>query len=687
MSEVAGDYQFAAEPRAIQARSAKYRQVFFEPPPPANIMFDRRIVRGNTYAAMIIPSSTQQEMERMQDQEQKRQKRLLERQRQLQDESESQNKGSYQVGTFEETKEPEGYMEIRDRPVAPVTQAFTDFYVDRQPEAEFKPQPNGLDVMTQIEGDELFDYDLEVEPILQVLVGKTIEQARMEVSEEDEQSEAEQHRLIFERERNFEVVDVQRLEAEVIRKEKEKRRRELQAKTRREQKKFAHQKYCSRITAKRFLHTLPSTAFLELRNLGPLMEPSREGIERVLVPWLMRDAVRTVADDAICTKQCELLVSIGQVTLNKMRRAAIEAEHKRREDVKAEELRKAQETADRKERRREQRAIRKAEQELQALRDRVEAEIIARGNYRDGVTVHLLSDMDGRQSSNVAGTPGGQFLEFIGVLRALEELWGTTLSSDQVYEILAKYLIGFMKAPAFTFANIDHDDFETFLASLEEAHEVKVSKDSLNTLEPEISAKVFEFLRDPSHGALRTSLTIVWRDPEAYFLRPGLIESVLEAWWRVATIKKPEEPIEGGEAPPRNPLEGKSRLVTVSLPDEGSEVAVCRLRIPFKHEEVKENESVEDEEGLPSVREEVLLENRTLLVTPQTESLSVFVLHQAAQRLVRREICEAIHAVKAFESVQAAVLMESVSARAAKLEAKLLDELAGGLPVFDFEIN
>ena len=35
-------------------------------------MFDRRIVRGNTYAAMVIPASTQQEMERQQELEHKR---------------------------------------------------------------------------------------------------------------------------------------------------------------------------------------------------------------------------------------------------------------------------------------------------------------------------------------------------------------------------------------------------------------------------------------------------------------------------------------------------------------------------------------------------------------------------------------------------------------------------------------
>ena len=48
---------------------------------------------------------------------------------------------------------------------------------------------------TQIEDYELFDFVLEVEPILQVLVGKTLEQAQTELREEDERIEEKRHRV------------------------------------------------------------------------------------------------------------------------------------------------------------------------------------------------------------------------------------------------------------------------------------------------------------------------------------------------------------------------------------------------------------------------------------------------------------------------------------------------------------
>lgn len=48
------------------------------------------------------------------------------------------------------------------------------------------PVKTGEDKITQVEDGELFDFDDEVEPILGVLVKKTLEQSRMEVLEEEE---------------------------------------------------------------------------------------------------------------------------------------------------------------------------------------------------------------------------------------------------------------------------------------------------------------------------------------------------------------------------------------------------------------------------------------------------------------------------------------------------------------------
>lgn len=53
-------------------------------------------------------------------------------------------------------------------------------------EPKYAPKKTGIDKITQIEDYELFEYDVEVQPILDVLLNKSIEQATLEVEEEHE---------------------------------------------------------------------------------------------------------------------------------------------------------------------------------------------------------------------------------------------------------------------------------------------------------------------------------------------------------------------------------------------------------------------------------------------------------------------------------------------------------------------
>lgn len=67
---------------------------------------------------------------------------------------------------------------------------------------------------------QLFDFNIEVQPVLEVLVGKTMEQALLEVMEEEELTNLREQQRIFEELRNAEMAEQQRLE------EQERRRRE-----------------------------------------------------------------------------------------------------------------------------------------------------------------------------------------------------------------------------------------------------------------------------------------------------------------------------------------------------------------------------------------------------------------------------------------------------------------------------
>lgn len=67
---------------------------------------------------------------------------------------------------------------------------------------------------------QLFDFDREVQPLLEVLVGKVVEQSLKEVMEEEELASLKAQQQAFDELRNYQLAEVQRLQ------EHERRRRE-----------------------------------------------------------------------------------------------------------------------------------------------------------------------------------------------------------------------------------------------------------------------------------------------------------------------------------------------------------------------------------------------------------------------------------------------------------------------------
>lgn len=71
------------------------------------------------------------------------------------------------------------------------------------------PKKTGIDKITQIEDYDLFDYDTEVQPILNVLLSKSIDQAVLEVEEEHELEEIRKFKYEYHKRRQLEDSDWQ----------------------------------------------------------------------------------------------------------------------------------------------------------------------------------------------------------------------------------------------------------------------------------------------------------------------------------------------------------------------------------------------------------------------------------------------------------------------------------------------
>merc|ERR1719446_412937 len=178
--------------------------------------------------------------------------------------------------------------ELTERTVEFEAETQTDFLLDRPPSPLFMPAKIGVDIETQIEDGELFDFDVECEPVLEVLVGKTLEQSMMEVLEEEELASLRRHQEEFEKRRNTEMLEVQRMEAAEKRRSDEMERRMQQSAAQREQDLSVMKKVISRSIASAHLGSLKERALSHLFDAGVFADSMQGAVDSRFVPQLLK---------------------------------------------------------------------------------------------------------------------------------------------------------------------------------------------------------------------------------------------------------------------------------------------------------------------------------------------------------------------------------------------------------------
>uniref|UniRef100_A0A8C8WKE1 Radial spoke head 3 n=1 Tax=Panthera leo TaxID=9689 RepID=A0A8C8WKE1_PANLE len=154
----------------------------------------------------------------------------------------------------------------------------------------------------------LFDFDLEVKPMLEVLVGKTIEQSLLEVMEEEELANLRASQYAYEELRNVELAEVQRLA------EQEKRHREEKERRKRQQWEVVYkhgetaQKVAARVFAQRYLADLLPSVFDSLRDGGYFYDPIERDIEIGFLPWLMNEVDKTMEYSMVGRTVLDMLI-------------------------------------------------------------------------------------------------------------------------------------------------------------------------------------------------------------------------------------------------------------------------------------------------------------------------------------------------------------------------------------------
>mmetsp|Transcript_23853 Transcript_23853/g.28820 ORF Transcript_23853/g.28820 Transcript_23853/m.28820 type:complete len:448 (+) Transcript_23853:176-1519(+) len=330
-----GAYTFATEPRPVANRKKpKYR----EPKPvevddlgSANIMYDRRVIRGNTYAAQILPAAPPAD--------------TFKGTKKRKAAGNAPGTPSAVEGRRHIDVQTDSFLEeLTDTvPERDIT-TQTDPFMDRPPTPLFIPMKIGVDAETQIETGDLFDFDFEVEPILEVLVGKTLEQGLMEVMEEEELAAMRAHQEHFEQIRNAELVATQRMEAAEKRKIEEKERRLAQERDRLEREKLVREKVAAQSFSRGYLTGLVGNVFDRLYTAGYFYDPVEKEVEQDFMPWLHKEVAVSIGKQTAARSAVESIITDA---LKKDAQAKSKAEELRKQQKAEVEAEKAKIEADR----------------------------------------------------------------------------------------------------------------------------------------------------------------------------------------------------------------------------------------------------------------------------------------------------------------------------------------------------
>eukprot|EP00603_Paraphysomonas_imperforata_P008902 CAMPEP_0114429412 /NCGR_PEP_ID=MMETSP0103-20121206/9473_1 /TAXON_ID=37642 ORGANISM="Paraphysomonas imperforata, Strain PA2" /NCGR_SAMPLE_ID=MMETSP0103 /ASSEMBLY_ACC=CAM_ASM_000201 /LENGTH=325 /DNA_ID=CAMNT_0001598749 /DNA_START=236 /DNA_END=1213 /DNA_ORIENTATION=+ len=300
------------------------------------MMNDPRIVRGNTHSAKVMTQSLKSEQEYTQKSHSQSMKRDRRR----------NTPGNNRAGTPPPVDgrvhmdiQTENFLEeLTDKAIEIDQETQTQAFMDRPASPLFIATKTGKDTSTQIDNGDLFDFDLEVEPLLEVLVGKTIHVSMLELMQEEELEAIRREQEQFEDVRNIELAEVQRLEAEARRKSQEKDRRVAQETQRKKDRLELEEKIAARAYSNQYLSTLHEGVMNDLFDEGYFYDPVRKEVEEVFMVDLISGLRASVDSYNVATNLVEeVLVEAGVMVKSFMARGEKARAQQRAADAKAEE--------------------------------------------------------------------------------------------------------------------------------------------------------------------------------------------------------------------------------------------------------------------------------------------------------------------------------------------------------------
>ena len=306
------------------------------------------------------------------------------------------------------------------------------------------PEKTGIDVETQVEDGDLFNFDIEVEPLVHIILSKTLEDSRREVLEEEEIKEMKEQQ---EKYKNYNLDDQNRVNN--IEDNEKKRYDDMKMKKENKLKrlnmtKIFQMKLSSRTIAKKYISRLMKDSKKALTERAVFKNPQNNDFFTDLLPELQNLAENfNLNDYKVVDKLQEMLVyKYLNNNKEKHKNAILKEKERLKENKRIGEILKKREE-DEIQRKKEERARRKHEKILDGIRQKLKEELVVDSEWIEDTNVENIFDINGyyqKKDRKCVTTIGGPIGQFALYLEMLNKLIPDFLTDEKLKKIIETYI-------------------------------------------------------------------------------------------------------------------------------------------------------------------------------------------------------------------------------------------------------
>ena len=310
------------------------------------------------------------------------------------------------------------------------------------PEKPFIPQKTGKDQSTQIADGDLFCFDTDVQPLLTVIVGKTLEQSLNEIGQEDEIATLRETKAMYLRKNNDERNRIQNLEYREKQKKFNNDTKKKERLEQRERRKNTQKQLISRVISKTYLKHLHANSMNDLVKRGMFKNYSETIIKNTVNAVIKRGSEKL---SAMFGDMRGYLCNVIDNELRARTYVHVDAVEKHRQlltRLKEERAAKRREEEENKRKAREQRRAEIKQRLIEIIKKQIKTAIIDKAEVKGDVLNEEINEIDNNMKGGetaYVGVYGGMLGMIIAVLSIVKRDYyamDSLYSGDNIEEML-----------------------------------------------------------------------------------------------------------------------------------------------------------------------------------------------------------------------------------------------------------